>query len=297
MPDDNGIQDTGNSTVEGSAYTGMQSSGGTETTTTTTPSMSGNWKTGLSTDLRNAPFLQKFEDTTEGLGKAIESYGNLEKLLGHEKVPIPKGDDDAEGWNRFKKAMGIPERAAEYGLPDAQIPKELQNAGVNKERFAEIVHAHKLTPAQAKSLWKTYNDINVETYNKAMESHQKAMTETINRLKGEWGDAYETNVELGQMTINKFSDDQEMNDFLTATLAQDPRGIKFLAKIGNQFAENKVGEFQIKRFSKAPEEAKMEWQKIVRDPNHPYNNDKALPQERQAAIDYVNALIATATKG
>ena len=51
------------------------------------------WKANLGTDLRDSPLLQKFEDTPDGLNKAMESHANLEKLLGHDKVPIPK---DAE---------------------------------------------------------------------------------------------------------------------------------------------------------------------------------------------------------
>ena len=55
------------------------------------PATPASWKQGLSDDLKNSPLLQKFEDTIEGLSKAFESHANLEKLLGHEKVPIPKG--------------------------------------------------------------------------------------------------------------------------------------------------------------------------------------------------------------
>jgi len=254
------------------------------------------WKSSLSADLRNSPLLQKFDDSPDGLNKAIESHANLEKLLGHEKVPIPKDVNDVEGWNRFSKAMGIPDKSEGYGLADSKLPDSMKGITIDKNKFAEVVHAHKLTPAQAKGLWKTYNDINIEAYNKAMENHQKLISDNVNKLKGEWGDTYETNIELGQMVINKFSDDQEMNDYLTATLSQDARGIKFLAKLGDQFAENKMGEFQMKRFSLGPEQADEEIQKIVKNPNHPYNSDKASPRERQAAIDYVNSLYAIKIK-
>jgi hypothetical protein len=265
-----------------------------EATTTSTQSAPAGWKNSIRTDLRNSPLLQKFEDTPQGLEKAIESHANLEKLLGHEKVPIPKDINDVEGWNRFSKAMGIPDKAEGYGLADAQLPKEMQGVTIDKNKFAEVVHAHKLTPSQAKGLWEVYNKINIESYQQAMKEHQNKITETVNSLKSQWGEAYDTNVELGQMVINKFSDDQETNDYITSVLSQDPRGVKFLAKVGDQFAENKIGEFQMKRFSLAPEEAREEWQKIARDPNHAYNSDKATPKERQAAIDYVNSLIRTA---
>ena len=278
------------------AEAGIIESGASTTQTTANPAPGG-WKSALRTDLKDSPLLQKFDDSPDGLNKAIESHANLEKLLGHEKVPIPKDVNDVEGWNRFSKAMGIPDKAEGYGLPDASLPEAMKGLAMDKQKFAEIVHAHKLTPSQAKGLWKVYNDINVESYNKAMGEQQKKITDTVNRLKGEWGDAYQTNVELGQMVINKFAEDQETNDYITAMLAQDARGVKFLAKIGDQFAENKVGEFSMKRFTLAPEQAREEWIKIVRDQNHPYNNSKASQKERDAAIDYVNSLIKTATRG
>jgi hypothetical protein len=285
-----------NSTTQEVEDNGQAQSGSTgtaEATTTATQAAPSSWKATLNTDLRNSPLLQKFDDSPEGLNKALESHANLEKLLGHEKVPIPKDVNDVEGWNRFSKAMGIPDKAEGYGLPDPNLPPELQGS-IDKAKFAEVVHAHKLTPAQAKGLWEAYNQINLDSYNQATKAQQEQIVDTVNKLKSEWGEAYQTNVELGQMVINKFSDDQEMNDYITSVLAQDPRGVKFLAKIGDQFAENKVGEFQMKRFSLGPEQAREEWQKIVRDPNHAYNSDRATPRERQAAIDYVNSLIKSA---
>jgi hypothetical protein len=254
------------------------------------------WKDRLSPDLRDSSLAQKFEDTPEGLNKFAEAHANLEKLLGHEKVPIPKGDDDTEGWNRFSKAMGIPDKAEAYGLPDPQLAEGIQGMAVDKNKFSEIAHAHKLTPAQAKGLWEAYTSMTNETFSKHMQEQEAQLDHTINSLKGEWGDAYETNVELGQLVINKFADSPEMNDFVTATLSKSPLGIKFLAKLGDQFAEHNMGEFKMKRFSLGPEQAQEEIDKIVKDPGHPYNDINSSPREREAAIDYVNSLYATISR-
>jgi len=253
------------------------------------------WKSGLRADLKGSPLLSKFEDTPAGLEKAFESHANLEQLLGHEKVPIPKDINDVEGWNRFSKAMGIPDKAEGYGLPDANIPKEMADKGLtlDKNQFAEVMHAHKVHPAAVKGIWETYQKMQVDAYNKAMQAHREQLTKTVNALKGQWGDAYQTNVELGQMVINKFSDDKEMNDYLTSVLSQDPKGVKFLAKIGDQFAENKIGEFSMKRFSLSPDEAREEAIKMSRDLDGPYMNqkNKFTEREHQAAIDRYNVLM------
>lgn len=274
----------------------QDNSGAQESTTGSAAETTSGWKSSLAnSDLRNSPLLQKFEDTPDGLSKAFESHASLEKLLGHEKVPIPKDINDVEGWNRFSKAMGIPDKAEGYGLSDIKMPDSMKGFSIDKNKFAEVAHAHKLTPDQAKGLWKVYNEINAQSYIQAMQEHEKKIGDNINVLKGQWGDAYETNVELGQMVINKFSDDQEMNDYITAVLSQDPKGIKFLAKVGEQFAENKVPEFQMKRFTLAPEEAQNEIDKMVKDLDGPYMNAKGkfTAHEHQAAMDRVNSLRAS----
>lgn len=255
------------------------------------------WKSGLRTDLRDSPLLQKFEDSPDGLSKAIESHANLEKLLGHEKVPIPKGPEDVEGWSRFSKALGIPDKAEGYGLADVNIPPEMGGLDFDKNEFAEIAHSLKLTPAQTKGLWESYTSRTMDAYGKAMEEHKQGLSKTVTQLKSEWGDAYQTNVELGQMVINKFSASKEENDRLTTIFSSEPSLVKFLAKVGDQFAENKIGEFSIKRFTLAPEQAMEEIQKIARDPNHPYTNPKASDREHEEAVAYVNRLYATANKG
>ena len=256
-----------------------------------------NWKGQLGTDLSNSPTMKLIPDTKEGLTKAITDYGELEKLLGHDKVPMPKGDDDVEGWNRLNKAMGVPDRAEAYGLPDAEIPESMKDLTFDKGKFAQVMHQFKLTPNQAKGMWEAYTNMSKEAYGNAGKAHEAKMTEVINQMKGEYGDAYESKIELGQLVINKFSGDQETQDYITSTLSKDARGIKFLAKVGGQFAENKIGEFKHTNFSLTPETAQNEIDKIMNDPTHPYTNPKATEAERNRAIDYVNGLYAATGRG
>ena len=254
------------------------------------------WKTQLPADFQNSPTLKKFQDTKEGFNEAIRSHLELERLLGYEKVPIPKNKEDSAAWAVFSKAMGIPDKPDGYALPDADIPESMKGLSFDKAKFAEIIHQNKLTPDAARGLWGAYTEMTKQSYAKAMRDHEALMTNNINQLKGEWGDAYASKVELGQMVINKFSTDQETNDFITSALSKDPRGIKFLATLGDQFAENKIGDFRYQRHSLTPEEAQTEWDAIKADPAHPYNNEKAPQAARDAAIRRVNELIGVARR-
>jgi len=260
------------------------------------PAKPASWKSALPEDIAKSPLVQGFEDNPEGLKKIIASHLNLEKLLGHEKVPLPKGPDDAEGIARFNKALGVPDTAEGYNLESVTLPEELNSITFDKAKFSEIARENNLTPTQASGLWKTYTDMMGKTYQEQVNKHKADMAERANKLRSEWGDTYAANIELGEMVVAKFADDQNMADFITAALSKDPAGQKFLAKIGTQFAENKVGDFQYKRHALTAEEAQAEADKIMADMNHPYNNAKASEKEHLAAVEHVNRLIAISMK-
>ena len=250
------------------------------------------WKEHLGPDIANSPTMKKFPDTKEGLVQTATSYLELQKLLGHDKVPVPKGKDDTAAWNLFEAAFGIPSKADGYNLPDANVPDSMKALSFDKAQFAEVMHKHKVTPDAAGGLWEAYTELSKQTYANALKNNQENLTQVINQMRSEWGDAFESKIELGQMVINKFSANQEESDFITAALSKDPRGQKFLAKVGDQFAENKIGDFKYTRHSLTPEEAQQEMSSIRMDPSHPYNNGKSSQKERDKAIDYFNSLIA-----
>jgi hypothetical protein len=255
------------------------------------------WKSNLPSDYVNSPTMQKFTDDKDGLAKAVQSHLSLEKLLGHEKVPLPKDDKDIAGIQAFNKAMGIPDTAEGYALKDATIPDSMKSMSFDKKTFAETVHKFGLTPKQANGLWEAYTQMSMGVYNKYVTENNAQLAQLVNELKQEWGDAYDPNVELGQMVINKFSDSEEAANYITASLLKNPQGAKFLAKIGSQFAENKIGDFKYQRFSFTPEQAKQEIDKIMNDPQHPYLNPKATNEEHDRAVLYVNQLWEQVNKG
>jgi hypothetical protein len=264
-------------------------------TSTSAPS-SFTWKGRVGEDLANSPSLGKFLDTEDGLKNLSTSYANLEKLLGHEKVPIPKGPDDVAGLAVFNKAMGVPQTADGYQLPDVTLPGDMSKLAFDKNTFSQTMHEQGLTPRQAEGLWKKYTEMTVGVYQKHLQEYQNTVNATVNALRNEWGDAYGAKVELGEMVVAKFAKDKDEGDYLTSTLAKDPRGIRFLAKIGEQFSENKIGDFKHTNYAMSPEEAENEYNKIMMDQNHPYLNPKATEQDHQAAVMYVNKLIAVMSK-
>jgi len=73
-----------------------------------------NWREMLSEDIRGDERLAKFE-TLEGLAK---SYINAEQMIGREKIPMPKSDEE---WQDVYNRLGRPESAEGYGLAGARV--------------------------------------------------------------------------------------------------------------------------------------------------------------------------------
>lgn len=246
-----------------------------------------NWKLELTEDLRNSPTLQKFGDDREGLVKAVESHLNLEKLLGHEKVPIPKDPNDTAAIKAFNKAMGVPDEPTGYKLDEVQFPSDLEGVGFDKGKFSDIVHKLGLSQKQAEGLWKDYTSTMVDQYQNAVRDYEGKMNEVSAKLREEWGDAYEANAKLADQVIEVFSQDKETSDYLANLLTKDPRAVKFLAKIGDQFSEHKIGQFQARAFSLTPAEAQRKLDEIRGDLTHPYWNEKEPQELRDEAMRQV----------
>jgi hypothetical protein len=61
----------------------------------------------------------------------VQGYRNLEKLVGNEKVPLSKGEQDTEGWERVFTALGRPSTPDAYKLPDADTAAKFHEVGLN----------------------------------------------------------------------------------------------------------------------------------------------------------------------
>lgn len=52
----------------------------------------------------------------QGPAELVKAYRNLERLNGVEKLPMPKDENDVEGWNRAYDRLGRPASWQDYGI-------------------------------------------------------------------------------------------------------------------------------------------------------------------------------------
>lgn len=256
---------TGSAILSGNpAETPADQTGGTSapaattpaSTTTTTPD-TGNWYDKIEdAELKGYVQNKGWKDPSE----LAHGYKNLEKLLGGEKLPMPKGAEDKEGWARVYDSLGRPKSAEEYKLP---VPE-----GADGE-FAKVAsgkfHELGLSAQQAQGLAEWYNQLGGAKVAEMQQQSAAKSEADLSALRTEWGGAYDENVQFGRMAAREYGLDAAKLTALENSLGTAEM-LKLMAKIGRAQGE---GEFvsgnSSNRFGMTPEAAKQRISALQQD--------------------------------
>lgn len=242
----------------------------------------GSWKEALPDGIRSHPSLASLE-SVENLAK---SWVNAQKLIGKEKLPLPSGPEDKEGWNMVFSRLGRPEKAESYEIDKTKVPAEIPIDDNLLTSLKAQAHALGFNPSQMQGLFDWWIDtekgILAETL--SLDKQERETAEAA--LRQEWGSAYDQNVKLATTLISKFGGNAAQ-ELLSSSFANDSKVIKLLASIGKAMSEDTdlLGEFTP---ILSPAEAQIEINKIQGDRNHPYYK-KGHP-EHQVAVEHMESL-------
>lgn len=258
------------------------------------------WYSNLSEEYRNHPSIQKFNDAN-GLAK---SYLSLESLMGRDKIPVPKGADDATAWGYYNKAFNVPDSIQGYDLK-IEGAEDIQLDGLK-----ELMLKHHIPNDTAQELLNAHIEDIKDYENAKIQAFNAESEEATKQLKSEWGLKYDENIKLARTFLEKMSANKEEFDYFKDKIGNDVHFIKLLSKMGSSISEGNLGGFegQAGGFTKTPAEAKAELDKIMNDPSDAYwagsmnrRNDAKYckehnltfvsEEERKARVAYVNSLM------
>lgn len=199
--------------------------------------------------------------------KAIDSYRNLEKLLGADRagntIVLPKPDADPKEWGALYDRMGRPADAKGYNVEMPSFgDKALHEATLGK------FHELGLTKAQGESLMNWYNSelANGLQASEAQKAQDFQMQDQA--LKSEWGAAYTQNLAAAQQGARALGLDADTIDKLSDSLGHQ-RAMNLFAKIGSGLKEDGMATGDNQGFGSAmtPGQAKAEIQTLMQDKN------------------------------
>ena len=188
------------------------------------------WTTGLPDDVKGYVQNKGFKDP----GAVLESYRNLEKLIGVKEklIQLPTKDDDVNAWNEVYNKLGRPSKPEEYKIDAPKQGGDEEFAKWAKNTF----HETGLTAKQAEALvakWAEFTGSRTEAQTQVLAQAAEAQEQA---LKKEWGAAYDQKIKEGRRAINEFGIGPEMIDKLEGAIGFEPL-MKLIANIGSKLAE------------------------------------------------------------
>lgn len=170
----------------------------------------------------------------DGPRQLLDGYRNLEKLVGEQRIAVPKDEKDEAAWGKLYDSMGRPKAAGEYKLavPEGGDPKF---AGV----AAEVFHKAGLSTKQATAIASWWNETTAKATKDQQTATETRQAQEVDQVKADWGGAYPERLATGQRAMRTFGIDAE-----AATKLEGAMGSKwlmnFMFTIGNALTEHKT---------------------------------------------------------
>jgi hypothetical protein len=188
------------------------------------------------------------------------AHRGLEKLLGSEKVPLPKDEADAEGWDRVYKAIGRPDAPEGYGLEKLEGGDE----GFAKQ-MAGLLFEAGVGQKQALRMGERWNAYMTEQAKVADDAFKVQSKQDWIDLQTEWGSATPAKQEHFRRGCAQFGvTADELR--LIETQVGTKRAISLFAKIGEGLGEDEFIEGDTpKQMGMTPEAAKSRKEALMAD--------------------------------
>lgn len=223
------------------------------------------WTSTLSEEFRGLPSISKFKSADD----LAKSYVNLEKLVGLEKIALPKDEKDEAGWSTVYSRLGRPESSDKYEIKLNLNENIKANPEVLKV-FNGAAFKAGLNNKQYQIFADAMSEIENQTYLQRVEASKQAELNTETGLRKKLGANYEASKKNVEAFIRNFAPQEEQEGFLDA-IKRDSALFETLYN-----ASKNMGEDVLKGGSKpagfTPEEAELEYKRLTGDMKSPYWN-------------------------
>lgn len=225
------------------------------------------WLGSLPAELHSSASLRKFADV-ENLARG---YVNAERLIGTDKIPVPKTDDD---YKQVFLRLGASEDPKEYDLGLDALPAEVQgDIKAQADWFAEQASKLGITKTQAKGLVSEYGALLARGHAEAAANENYEFAMAQDQLRKEFGPAYDQRIALATRAASHFFSPELKAKIDASGLGRNAEFIKFCADLGLKNAEDigvdKNGQTADTPSSLMEEISKAQAHPAYLDPTHP----------------------------
>ena len=221
---------------------------------------------GWTPELKGDKTLSKYKSPAD----LAVAHVNLQKMMG-SKVDVPDVNTPPEKAQAFWSRLGVPDTPEGYtppAIPEGYTLDENLMGG-----FRKLAHEVKISKEGADKLmsWYVAEELKKATGYQAEYAAEKE--EGMKALRGEWGAAADQNIGLCQRVVAEFGGADVQAVLNETGVGNDPRMVKFLAKLGRVMAED--GLMTTQDLGKSSTDAQTEINKVMNDKSHAYWNESA----------------------
>lgn len=212
----------------------------------------------------------------------IKGYSELEKLVGHEKIAMPKKDKDGNydkaDFERVMTQLGLPKDIKEYKESENfKLPEGLTINEALKAEFRTRARAEGILPGQYKFMMDELSNMMKNGSMAESEAKTKEHNEAMLNLRSKWGLGYDQKVKMANAILANYANDPAKSGELLKKYGNDPALIEILANIGGDLSEDGLQKANMSATFMDPAAAKLEINKI-REERAKELNDNTHPQ-------------------
>lgn len=191
------------------------------------------WMSSLPEDLQQSTSLRKFKDV-ENLARG---YTNAEKLLGRDKIPMPKTDAD---YQDVYAKLGCPADVKEYKIQydDSKFSAD-HKAGLKKdlESFLPWAKEAGLNNRQAQIIFGKYANMVSQMSSESSAKVDAEYAAAEQAIRDEYGELAKTKLTQANRTLAALGDAKLVEAIANSGLGRNPSFVKMMIKIGEMNAE------------------------------------------------------------
>lgn len=189
----------------------------------------------LPEELRSDPSLQSIKD----LPSLAKSFVHAQKLVGADKVVLPKDDSKPEEWEAIYNKLGRPEKPEEYKFSDVKLPEGFELDAKLHDRFKPVLHKLGLSNKQADGVRSEFMQYQIETITAEIKAQNEAVAAGEKALRDKWGANYDENAKKAGLAIAKFASPELLKKLEKTGLGSDPGLVEAFYEIGSRMSEDK----------------------------------------------------------
>ena len=220
----------------------------------------------LPEEIRDHPSLQSIND----VGNLGLSFVNAQRLIGADKIPLPKNPTEDDLSNIYSK-LGRPDEPSGYAIQaDGQI---LTEGDVNT--YTDIAHKLGLSKTQANGILDYYRSSIQQTTEAMSKDAQQQKQQIEQNLKAEWGADYDAKVNQANRAVADIAG-QDLLDMVLqdgTKVGNHPAFIKAFASFADfknsVTKEDTISENSV-NYRMSPADAQSKIDSIMNDKSHPY---------------------------